>query len=245
MRFRLGILLLIFIALFPVRAQTIKILESNPDHIKIELSFSGYYPTKEKVYQGKKFIYIEKNRSSFRKPGEPWIPTQYYNFGVPYNKIANYKILNIIQEKILNISILSYPDSANQPFDRLKFDPKIYKNNKFFPSSPINITGHYTMRYVNGAYLEVSPYQYNPITRELLFNKKIVVMINFDSDSHNHISTIPLKDKLTEDFVASAFINPKEAKEFIGKPVSAKGTYSSKVDTFRHDYQIVPKKLLK
>jgi Peptidase family C25/Propeptide_C25 len=232
MRFRLGTLLFIFIALFSLRAQTIKIIESNSERIKIELSYSGYYHIKEKVYQGKKFVYIEKNGISFRKPGEPWIPTQYYNFGLPFNKVANYKILNITQEKIPNISVLPYPDSVNQPIDRLKFDPAIYKNNKFFPLSPVNITGQFIMRYVKGASLEVAPYQYNSITRELIFNKKILVQINFDTDPHNQVTTTNIKDKFTEDFVATAFINPKEAKEFIGKPITVRSPNHALVDTF-------------
>src|ERR1035437_2229886 len=232
MRVRFVTLLLISAALFSLRAQTIKIIESNSDHIKIELSYSGYYPIKEKEYQGKKFVYIEKNGVSFRKPGEPWIPSQYYNFGLPYNKVASYKILNLTQEKIPNISVLPYPDSLSQPFDRLKFDPSIYKNNKSFPLSPVNITGQFIMRYVKGASLEVAPYQYNPITRELFFNKKILIQINFDSDSHNIVSAINVKDKLTEDFVTSTFINPIEAKEFIGKPVTVKSPNHSLSDTF-------------
>ena len=232
MRVRSGTLLLISIALFSLRAQNIKIIESNSDHIKIELSYSGYYPIKEKVYQGKKFVYIEKNGVSFRKPGEPWIPSQYYNFGLPYNKVASYKILNLTQEKIPNISILPYPDSLNQPFDKLKFDPSIYKNNKVFPLTPVNITGQFIMRYVKGAFLEIAPYQYNPITRELFFNKKILVQINFDPDSHKQVSAININDKLTEDFVTSAFINPNEVKEFIGKPVTVKSPDHSLADTF-------------
>jgi hypothetical protein len=232
MRVWSGALLLISIVLFPLQAQTIKIIESNSDHIKIELSYSGYFQLKEKVYQGMKFIYIEKNGVSFRKPGEPWLPSQLYNFGIPFGKIANYKILNITQERIPNISVLPFPDSLNQPIDKLKFDPSIYKNNNLFPPTPVNITGQFIMRYVKGASLEVAPYQYNPITRELLFNKRILVQINFDSDSHNQISAINIKDKFTEDFVTSTFINPKEVKEFIGKPVTMKSPNHSLADTF-------------
>ena len=245
MSFRLGTLFLIFITIFHFSAQTIKILESNSGHIKIELTFSGYYSIKEKEFQGKKFTYIEKNGISFRKPGEPWIPSHYYNFGLPYNKIAKIQILNITQEKIPNISILPYPDSVNQPLDRLKFEPLIFKNNKLFPSSPVAVTGQFVMRYVKGASLEVAPYQYNPITRELTFNKKILVLITFDSDSNNQISIISIQDKLTEDFVASAFINPKEAKEFIGKPVTVKSSVSSQMNTSGHYNQIEPKKTIK
>ncbi|MDR3611349.1 MAG: C25 family peptidase propeptide domain-containing protein [Ignavibacteriaceae bacterium] len=219
MRFLLPTLIIIYITQLSSGAQTIKLIESSPEYIKVELSYAGYYKIKEKVYQGKKFVYIERDGVSFRKPGEPWLPTQIYNFGVPYNKKANYKILSLIQEKMQNILVLPYPDSLNQPFNKLTFDASIYTNNKFFPPLPVNVTGHFIMRYVNGTSLEAAPYQYNPISRELLFNNKIVVQISFDTDPLSHISTTKIKDKFTEDFIATGFINPKEAIEFIGKPV--------------------------
>jgi hypothetical protein len=245
MRVRLVTLLFIIIALFSLRAQTIKIIESNSEFIKIELSYSGYFQIKERVYQDKKFIFIEKNGVSFRKPGEPWIPTQYYNFGLPFNKVASYKILNITQEKIPNISLLPLPDSINQPLERLKFDPLIYKNNQYFPLLPVNIVGQFVMRYIKGASLEVAPYQYNPITRELIFNKNILLQINFDSDTHVQVSVNNIKDKLTEEFVSSALINSKEAKDFIAKPVALKNFNHSIADTFWYNSKIVPGKTLK
>jgi hypothetical protein len=240
MKFQFAVMLIIFIALSSLQAQTIKILESRPDHMNIELSFSSYYSIAEKIYQGKKFISIEKNGICLRKPGEPWIPTQYYNFGVPFNKIATCKVLNLIQEKIPNILVMPYPDSANQPIGQMKFDPIIYKSDQDFPDSPVKIVGPFVMRYVKGASIEVAPYQYNPITRELLFNKKIILQVSFDSDTRNKaLNIINIKDKLTEDFVSSTFINPVEAKGFIGKPVSVKNTISSSVDTLRFGKPIV------
>jgi hypothetical protein len=245
MRFQLAILFLIFISIYSPQAQTIKIIESNSDHIKIELSYSGYYSIKEKVLQGRKFAYIEKNGISLRNPGEPWLPTQNYKFGLPYNKLANYKIFSIEQEKIPNISMLPYPDSLNQPIERLKFDPLIYNNNKFFPLSPINVGGHFIMRYVNGASLEKAPYQYNPITRELLFNKKIIVQINFDSDPHKTVFINNIRDKFTEDFVATVFINPREAKEFIGKPVNTNSLNPDNADPSHHKNSIMSPEIIK
>jgi hypothetical protein len=243
MRILFTVLLFISFAFFSLEAQTIKILESKPDHINLELSFVDYYPINEKVFQNKKFIYIEKDGICLRKPGEPWIPSQYYTFGMPFNKLATCKILNIIQEKIPNISVFPFPDSANQPIERLRFDPLIYTKDQPFPASPVKIASQFTMRYVKGSSLEVAPYQYNPITRELLFNKKILVQINFESDSRSKVSAIlNIKDKLTEDFVASAFINPLEAKGFIGKPVTMKNSNSSPIDTSRYTQPDMHKK---
>ncbi|MDR3666798.1 MAG: C25 family peptidase propeptide domain-containing protein [Ignavibacteriaceae bacterium] len=239
MKFQFSVLLLFPIILSSLRAQTIKILESKSDHISIELSFSDYYPISEKIYQGKKFTYIEKNGICFRKPGEPWVPTEYYYFGIPFNKIATCKILNITQEKIANILIMPYPDSANQPIGQLKYDPIIYIHDQVFPSSLVKVTRPFIMRYVKGASIEVSPYQYNPITRELIFNKKIVLQISFDSDTRNkELNIMNIKDKLTEDFVASIFINPSEAKGFIGKQVTLKNSNSYPSDTVRYHQPI-------
>lgn len=161
---------------------------------------------------------------------------------MPYNKVASFKILDLVQDKIPNISILPYPDSINQPIDRFKFDPVIYNSNKYFPSSPINVGGQFLMRYINGASIEASAYQYNPITRELLFNKRILVQINFDSDNHKQVSTNSIKDKFTEDFVATVLINPKEAKEFIGKPLPLKNLYTIHGDSLRHSTSTIPLK---
>jgi hypothetical protein len=245
MRFQVITPLLILIISFSLQAQTIKIIESNSEHIKLEFSFPGYYSLKEKVLQGKKFTYIEKNGISLRKPGEPWLPTQNYKFGIPYNKLANYKILKIEQEKIPNISMLPYPDSLNQPIERLKFDPLIYNKNKYFPLSPINVGGYFMMRYVNGASIEIAPYQYNPITRELLFNKNIIVQINYDSDPHKSVNINNIRDKFTEDFVATVFINPKEAKEFIGKPIKSNSLNPDNADPSHHKNSITSPKIIK
>ena len=243
MRFLFTVLLFISLALFSARAQTIKILESKPDHINLELSFADYYSIKDKVFQDKKFIYIEKNGICLRKPGEPWIPAQFYTFGLPFNKTATCKILNLTQEKIPNVSVLPYPDSPNQPVEQSKFDPLIYTKDQLFPPVSVKIAAPFTMRYVKGSSLEVAPYQYNPISRELLFNKKILVQINFDADPHSKVSAIlNIKDKLTEDFVASMFINPAEAKGFIGKPVTMKNSNTSRIDTSRYTQPILQKK---
>src|ERR1035437_5375318 len=128
MRFRLAIIFLYFISLIPLKAQTFKILESNSEKLKIEFSFSDYFAKREKIINGKNFIYIEKNGISLRNAGEPWLPTQIYNFGLPFDKSASFKILNVLQEKTSNISVLPYPDSANQSVNQFRFDPRIYEN---------------------------------------------------------------------------------------------------------------------
>ena len=235
MRFRLVIIFLLFIPLISLRAQTYKILESTFDKLRIEFSFSNYYSSKKKSINGKNFIYIEKNGISFRKAGEPWLPTQVYNFGLPFDKSASFKILNVSQEKSSNISVLPFPDSANQPVNHFRFDPRIYENNKYFPNSLINIGHEFIMRYIKAATIEVSPYQYNPIARELIFNKVILVEISFKSNPNNQYKQSAfqnISDKLTEDFVKSALINPIISKDFISKPVSVNTSLAALSDTF-------------
>ena len=158
--------------------QTHKILENTSEFIKIEINFGNAYPVKEKIYKGEKFSVIDGKEIFLRNPGEPWLPNYLLSIGIPVNSTPQVRILNLTQEKIQSVFILPTPDSLNQPFDLFPFDQKIYNSNSFFPASPVLIED-YVVRYAQIANLSISPYQFNPVSRELLFNKRLVVEVDF------------------------------------------------------------------
>src|SRR4030067_542530 len=166
-------------------AQTHKILESTSDHIKIEYNFEKNYQVKEKIIDGEKFNYIEGEEFYLRKPGEPWLPNYNLNIGIPFNVKQVVKILNVTREKIQNVFILPTPDSLNQPFNLFPYDKEIYNSNSYFPQSP-SIIDDFIMRYAHIASLNISPYQFNPVSRELLFNKRIIIQVDFKTDPNNY-----------------------------------------------------------
>ncbi len=213
----LGLLTLPFFNNFLI-AQTHRILESTSDHIKIEYNFEKNYQVKEKIINGEKFYKIEGEEFYLRRPGEPWLPNYNLNIGIPFNTNPVVKIINVSQEKIQNVFILPTPDSLNQSFNLLPYDQEIYSSNNYFPISPV-VTEVFVVRYAHIANLNISPYQFNPVSRELLFNKKLIVQVDFKTDPNNYAAVNKINDKMTEDFIRSSVINYNVAKEFTGKPV--------------------------
>ncbi|MDP2365765.1 MAG: C25 family peptidase propeptide domain-containing protein, partial [Ignavibacteria bacterium] len=197
-----------------------RIVESTSEHIKIEFNFEKNYQVKKSIVEGKKFNYIEGKGLSVRLPGEPWIPNYNLNVGIPHNAIVNLKVLESKQENIPDVFIIPIADSLNQPFELLSYNKEIYNSNTYFPGLPAEISGDFVMRYARLISLSIAPYQFNPISRDLIFNKKLTLIIEFKPDPQNYEVINNVNDKMTDDILKSSVINYNIAKEFIGKPIS-------------------------
>jgi hypothetical protein len=211
----------LYLCLIPYFAagQIHKIVESNSDRIKIEFNFENRYIIRDTLIEGIKFQYVIGDEYCFGNPGEPYIPNVILNIGIPFNSKPQVKIVGGEQEKISQIFLLPYPDSLGQPLSQLNFQDTVYSINEYFPQSPIIIKSTSQIRYANIASISVSPFQFNPSSRELLLNKKLNVIIEF----HSGLKKIPtlekVDDQMTSDILKSIVINPNEARSFMGKMV--------------------------
>lgn len=210
-------------------SQTFKVVESTPDHIKINFNYPANAQIKNKVIDGNKFSYIDTKEYSYKKPGEPWLPSETFLIGIPFNSKLNIKITGAVTENVSNVSILPFPDSANQTFNTLNYDQHIYNSNKKYPESIVSYNTA-EMRYAKIASFEISPYQYNPVTRELTYNKKFTVDISFERISTQTNTLSKVDDAYTDDFISSSVLNPNEAKNFIAKSID--NTTKVSADTF-------------
>lgn len=213
-------LYLIFIIIFFrsfLYAQTYKIIESDETHLVISFDFTDKFTLREIAADGRHFTQILGEEYSLRKPGEPWLPTSYISFGIPFNSNPTVKVLQIEQAKYSQKFILPYPDSSNQRSDELKYDESIYATDVFYPHYPSEIVSFFVMRYARAAAFNVYPYQFNPVSRELLFNKKILIRIDFNAYPEDGITLENINDPMTEDFISTSVINPSEARNFIAK----------------------------
>lgn len=221
MRLLLFLILFVFNFINYLYPQSHKILESTSEFIKIEFNFEGSYQIKEKLIDGNNFHYIEGKEFNVRNTGEPWLPNYLLNIGIPYNTNPVVRILDFMQERIQNIFILPTPDSLTQPFSLLPFNKDIYDSYSFFPGAAAMVEDDFIMRYARVLTLSVSPYQTNPVSRELIFNKKIIVQVDFKIDQQDDRIINPINDKMTLDLLKSSVINYDYAKEFMGKVVTA------------------------
>lgn len=198
-------------------SQEYKILESDENHIKLEFDFANKYNISDILVDGIKFNRIEANEIPLQMPGDPFLPTKLYQIGIPHNSNAVVSIVDVEKIAYYDKFIISTPDSMNQPFSSLKFNQEVYGQNSLFPNDQAIINSESIFRFIKTASLTVFPFQFNPVERTLIFNKKIVLRIDYKSSQSVGVFTTPVLDKMTNEYINSNIINSQIAYSFSGR----------------------------
>ncbi len=198
-------------------SQDYKILESDEEHILIEFNFDGKFGIDDFTIQGIKFTKITDFKYPLQNPGDPFIPTRFFEIGIPQNTNAILSVVDVEREVIKDKFVISTPDSADQPFESLRYNQDVYGNNSLFPIELAQISSYGIFRYIKTASLSVAPFQFNPVERTLVYNKRIVVRIDYKQDDKFNDILLPISDAATEDLINSNVINTAEALTFQGK----------------------------
>ncbi len=210
-------LLLILLFTFPVFAQNYKVLESTSEYIKIEFNFQNSFSVRDTVIENKNFNYISGKSNGVRAIGDPWLPGVVINLGIPNNSDPQINILSVEKSSYSNKFIIPVPenDPAYTKLDISKLNEKIYNSKSFFPRSAALFNQPYNMRFARVISLEVSPYQFNPVSRQLVFNKKIVLKVVYNNKG---LTGKNVQDKFTENFLKASVVNYEQALNWISKP---------------------------
>ncbi len=209
--------LLLFLVLYSLAfAQEIKIVESTQKFIIVHLDFSKCYSVKDTICNGVKFQLIRENEASIRNIGEPWLPSYKFNLGIQPDAAPTVTVIDNETDKTQNVFIIPYTeeDTILSNNKSLQFKEEIYNRDSFFPLSKIQPPGINTFRYVKIASIEINPFQFNPIKKELIFNKKITVRIDYNS-SINLQAIKNIDDNLTKNYLQLNTINASIAQNWI------------------------------
>ncbi len=213
------IILLLYITPLNLFAQNYKVLESSVDHIIIEFNLSKYYFVTDTTVEGRKYQKIRGEDYSLRSPGDPWLPEFKVLAGIPLGSNPTIKILEQKQTTLKNKFIIPYPEEdpefVEQDFE--KINTEVYSKNEFYPISSARLDDSYIVRFANVLPIIIAPYQFNPVTRDLIFNSKVIVRIDFNNQSN--LNTISLTDAMTDEFLETSVINPDIALSFTGRIV--------------------------
>ncbi|MCU0364672.1 MAG: hypothetical protein MUE93_03260, partial [Ignavibacteriaceae bacterium] len=196
--------------------QVYKVVESGTDHLIVEFNFGSYYAVVDTSVEGRTYQKIRGEDYSMRNPGDPWVPEFMVLAGIPFDSKPNIKIIEQRQSVIKNRFIIPYPeeDPAFVKQDFEKINKEIYSKNELFPASPANFNEIYVVRYVTILPIAIAPYQFNPVTRDLVFNSYLKVRIDFNTQIGSNIRS--LNDAMTDEFLKSSVVNYQEAQSFTG-----------------------------
>jgi gingipain R len=207
MRFYITLSLLFF-AFITINAQKKTILKSTPTELIIEFEFNENNYSKT-TYNHKEFIQFNANETYLEK-GAPGLP--YYSFSVqlPSNNAASFQIIDKEQEISTNNAV--FPSKGNIKRNNVKdtntpYFGAYYSKNENYPLNAIIPSKPFQFRTITGQSFFLFPYQYNPVTQQLKFTRKITVAIRFSLNQQiNELNQVP-NTKLNEQLLKDHFLN--------------------------------------
>ncbi len=207
--------------LFPdLHSQSFKLIESNQDYLIARIDFGNTYSVVDTLIDGKIFQKIKGRDDLFRNPGEPWLPVYLLNIGIPFSSQPEVKIISKEQTTFRNKLIIPFPqnDPSFESQDVGLLNKDIYSNNQLFPPAEAELDQSIIFRYARVFGLKVSPFQYNPVTRDLVYNKSVTLKVDFNNNYTSGFTSYT--DAMTDEFLKSSVVNYDAAKNFTGKNVS-------------------------
>ena len=118
--------------------------------------------------------------------GAPDLPVNSRYIAIPQGSVARIDILSSRTEVMHGIDIAPAPviplDSDPNPQEFQK-DPDIYSRNAFYPAEPVILSSPEKIRGIDVVMLAVCPFQYNPVTKELIVYRDLQFKITLEGGS--------------------------------------------------------------
>ena len=119
--------------------------------------------------------------------GLPALPTFSRFIAIPKGAKAIVDVTTMRDECLSGINIVPSEGSQCENDAELPFfkDPKVYSSNSFYPSEAFCVADPQQLRGVDVIHIGISPFQINPVTKELAVHRKIDINIRFEGgDGH-------------------------------------------------------------
>lgn len=114
--------------------------------------------------------------------GAPDLPGSARYLAVPENASVSYKIISARTETFSDVLMAPAPriplETEDGPLDYIA-DPAIYNNNAYYPESPVMLSEPMQIRGINTVLIGITPFQYNPVSRELIVYRDLEIEVSF------------------------------------------------------------------
>lgn len=141
--------------------------------------------------------------------GAPNLPGMGRYIAIPQGARASVEIVEMITETFTNVEIAPAPplplDTDDSPLVYVK-NPAIYNTNAYYPAEPVKLSEKTDIRGVDVVTLGITPFQYNPVTKELLVYRDLVIRVNYIG-GNGHFGENRLRSRLFEPVLQGNILN--------------------------------------
>jgi len=141
--------------------------------------------------------------------GAPNLPGTGRFIALPQGARATYQIVSFRTERYENIEIAPAPriplETEEGPLDYVK-NVNIYQTDAYYPAYPVQLSEQTQIRGVDAVMLGITPFQYNPVSRELLVYKDIRIEVSFQG-GNGHFGEDRLRSRWWDPLLRDMFLN--------------------------------------
>ncbi|HPR17380.1 MAG TPA: C25 family cysteine peptidase, partial [Candidatus Cloacimonadota bacterium] len=141
--------------------------------------------------------------------GLPNLPGDGRYIALPQNARAEWRIVDYRVESYQNIDLAPAPriplETETGPLEYNR-DNNVYSRNEFYPSDFIQLSQPALIRGVDAVMLGITPFQYNPVTKELLVYRDIKIEVSF-SGGNGHFGSDRLRNRWWDGIFSDMFLN--------------------------------------
>ncbi|NQV02483.1 MAG: hypothetical protein HQ542_07545, partial [Bacteroidia bacterium] len=145
----------------------------------------------------------------FNEEGAPDLPGYSRYIAIPQGATANLKVICVQSEIIQNVEVAPAPripkDNEDGPLFYRK-ERKIYNKNSYYPEHPVSISTLQKIRGVDVVMVGVTPFQYNPVTKELVVYRDLKIEIEFQG-GNGHFGEDRLRSRFWDPILEDAIFN--------------------------------------
>jgi PKD repeat protein len=125
----------------------------------------------------------------FNDQGMPNLPGMGRYIAIPQGSVPKLRIISSRMETLHNVDIVPAPnipaENNDNPLQYVK-NQTVYSKNALFPETPIQISAKEQIRGVDVVMLGITPFQYNPVTKDLIVYRDIKVEISFEGGNGHY-----------------------------------------------------------
>ncbi len=140
--------------------------------------------------------------------GSPNLPTDSRMMAIPQGATASLRVVSFEKETLHNVNIapaLRIQAETEEPDMNYVKDMAIYGKDAFYPAEPFTMGNSY-IRGVESVTVSITPFQYNPVTKDLIVYTNIELAVDFEGGT-GHFGEDRLRSPYWDPILAAELMN--------------------------------------
>ena len=173
---------------YPVKGkQGFSVSQKTRDGMRISYEL-GQFSLNQLNYRGEEMSEISISGIVLpNTAGSPNIPAESRMIAIPTGATATLNVVSYDMEVIKNVNIapaLRIQAETEEPDTDYKKDMKVYSKDAFYPANPFEIGSSY-IRGVDAVTVTITPFQYNPVTKDLIVYSNVELSLTYEGGNGN------------------------------------------------------------